>query len=910
MAPECSQKRNQPFDNSAVSSTQRAAKRVKTSLARTILSQTSDKALNKHGDLDVSAFVQAREFEIEAMETSMGKSKASLAARAFQQVPKELRRRTASHNVKRVPKRLRARAAKEMREDNTPTVTARRRKSTPHMRLRLETAKKLEVLNARIKAKREKAKQQKLDDAAKRPSTGSRPPRRKKNTLIDPQKPDAKYRRRQIHKVWLPTHVFHAKRAHMPDPKDPLWRFAIPLTPTAKVYRPTHRAASSRGCIAWDTSYMSTILIEGVETSLLGLLEDVGVDGRMLTGTKGAKWRQGTRSWYGWVRERDSEKRWISEINIVWCSNIVKADEGTLTSRTQQKKEKRQAFLRVHPSAFLELWNELIKDTKIQRPSPSIEDLRFQMGSIEITGPSSTEALIGVLRSTSHDTSTAVCLPQSTWDCLSALSNPSTLPPNALLHFAAHDPRLFHPPRTVALPPNNEDALLDLLAAWPPDISPTPSCLFSSVVRHTASHLPSQKTINRRKSTALPGNFPEPLSTDPAIPVILLTCRAPSINQQGTWTLLLPWKCVLPVWYGLMHYPLRTGGNPRFGGLDELRQIHFERGQPWFPGDYPGTKAGYGWELRERAKRKKLWEKRPKSKRISWDAVNLGDGKKGEVGMGWACDWERLFLGPAPASDLSGEANGSKESRTGTENMSNASAAPEKESSFEDLQIQHLPLSILSTLPASDIPPRALSPINLKLLHRGAPTTCARIYRLPKANLALRKQWLSLLSTIQSSKITSINPSNNSHPDQKEKSKKPISQSVLLEDAPNWEKRQALARMLLSGPTTPQEKDYPPCPAEEDLLGFVTTGNFDLGAGKGTAVGSLALVKVLGKIEGNGDRDDKIAKIVAGQDDGYVDADSTRNGGKSVKHLKGEDKICIVRDAGLSIGRLARWEFI
>lgn len=117
MASEPSQKRKQPFDNSAASNNQSATKRVKTSLARTVLSQTSDKALDKNGDLDVSAFVKAREFEIKAMETSMGKSKASLASRAFQQVPKDLRRRTASHNVKRVPKRLRARAAKERTDE-------------------------------------------------------------------------------------------------------------------------------------------------------------------------------------------------------------------------------------------------------------------------------------------------------------------------------------------------------------------------------------------------------------------------------------------------------------------------------------------------------------------------------------------------------------------------------------------------------------------------------------------------------------------------------------------------------------------------------------------------------------------------------------------------------------------------
>lgn len=111
-------KRKEPplaSDSTSGTRTNQGAKRVKTSSARTILAQASDKALNQNGDLDVSAFVKAREFEIKAMEASMSSSKKALSSRAFQQLPKDLRRRTASHNVKRVPKRLRVRAAKEVR---------------------------------------------------------------------------------------------------------------------------------------------------------------------------------------------------------------------------------------------------------------------------------------------------------------------------------------------------------------------------------------------------------------------------------------------------------------------------------------------------------------------------------------------------------------------------------------------------------------------------------------------------------------------------------------------------------------------------------------------------------------------------------------------------------------------------
>lgn len=89
-------------------------KRAKTRDARTLAVQSADAALSATGELDVSAYVGAREFEIRALEEGMQQSKGALTTRAFQQVPRGLRRRTASHNVKRVPRRLRGRARREV----------------------------------------------------------------------------------------------------------------------------------------------------------------------------------------------------------------------------------------------------------------------------------------------------------------------------------------------------------------------------------------------------------------------------------------------------------------------------------------------------------------------------------------------------------------------------------------------------------------------------------------------------------------------------------------------------------------------------------------------------------------------------------------------------------------------------
>ena len=112
-----SKKRKEPpTSNNAHSSADKKQKtdhRAKQRDARTLSTQTTSKAF-ANGALDVDAFVKAREYEMRALESSVQRSKKGLNRRAFQQVPPELRRRTASHNVKKIPKRLRERGKKEV----------------------------------------------------------------------------------------------------------------------------------------------------------------------------------------------------------------------------------------------------------------------------------------------------------------------------------------------------------------------------------------------------------------------------------------------------------------------------------------------------------------------------------------------------------------------------------------------------------------------------------------------------------------------------------------------------------------------------------------------------------------------------------------------------------------------------
>ena len=831
--------------------------------------------------------------------------------------------------------RLSITARGKMREDNTPIGTARRRKPTPHQRLRLERAKKLKELGALTIKKRASAKAQKPGetDPEKMVIIAPRVPKLKRDTLAKPAKPQARFRKRQVHKQWLPTHLYHAKRAHMTPPKEPLWRFAIPLTPTDKCYRPTHRATSLRGSVAWDTSYVGTIGIEGVEDSLLGLLKSIGIEENILIGKREAKWRRGTRGWGVWIRERDGERRWIAKVEIMWCFDAepVEAEEkagqeeslevtaesepqregGPVTevgaekgskpkeAAGQAKKKERKLLLRVHPSAFFQVWNEVLKNAKIQRPQVKLEDLRFEIGSIELVGPGSAEALVSALdprritepaiekvaKDGLEDDWVDIGSAEDVWPQLAAVTNPACLPANAMLGFNISDPRLHYPPRTVpqySYETVNKN-LVELLSSWPPDQTQASPDIFNRTKRLTASRLlASQKAINRRKGEALPGAYPDPSPKDPRIPILLLASRPSSKNGQGTWTLLLPWDCVLPVWYSLMHYPLSTGGNPRFGGLQERRQVSFEQGAPWFPGDYPGTNAGYHWELLERERKKQEWERRPKGKRTEWNSLDLGEGRKGEIGLGWACDWERLFQGsPSPVStEDASKPSPPGQRKAAKDAVKSARSSPKDqppeqiptETPNQPLNIHHLHNPLSTTPPIS---PTALSPIHITLLSTGHPARNARIYRLPTRNPELRAKWLALANQPKASKGTRRSRPPSAPPP-------PLPKNI----PQHARTTQTLASSLLSGRVASSktgglkagEKEYPPVPDEVDLVGFVTTGNYNLGEGRCEAIGNVAVARVLGA-------DEETKKA------------SARN-------------LCVVREAGQSLGRLARWAFV
>ncbi|KAI1298052.1 POPLD domain-containing protein [Xylaria venustula] len=889
----------------------RAIKRSKFHDSRSIAVQSPHAAL-QDGELNVQSFVNSMAFEINALDESMRRTRTSATSRAFQRVPFTMRRRTAAHNYKRIPKRLHRRAKREMAEDNTPTVNSRTRKpKTSRARLRAETARKLGILAKRKRLLRiKKIFGPDSDSIAARAAR----PKIRRNTPNDLPVTAPRYRKRQLNKTWLPTHLWHAKRARMTSPSKPLWGFSIPLTPTQKNYRPTHRVQWEKGAMAWELSYISTIGLFGKENIIQNILKDIGLTQESLWSDRGIRWRAGAVHWTGNLsRKVKSIVHCIGPATIIW-----NPPQAPVTPEADTPS--RQIFIRIHPSAFFETFNELLRLIKSYTPQPYLQDLRHEIGSIDITGPDATEALLGVLKPFESDPKGAHA---SKFESLLGLRDPASLPLGALLAFSIADPRLKYPPQKLQPPAvTSQQAqiqLLESISAFRTDEIVEPYKLFDRDIRFKASKLPSQKSINRRRGKGEPGTPLERSSIDPPIPIILFASRnAGDTPAPGTWTILLPWKCVQPVWYSLMHYPLSTGGNPTFGGLDEIRQLCFERGQPWFPGDVLGTEAGNAWETKEREARWKIWDRKPRGKRVKWETIDLGGGRKGEVGVGWSCDFETLFglrsptqaeTETAPASDESKEDDAEV---TEPDKETPAKTSKPKPKSEVLTDITHIPKHTFSGLLSSQ--PHALPPLNstitvrIKLLGRGVVTTCARIYRLPQPQTQttvpatssqaevpatqppsqnqspdLRGQWLAQ----QPSKRSTNNTSNT-------KNKKPASTPEA--------RIQALAQSLTAPPPpstfspAPNESDingHPLCPDATDLIGFVTTGAFNLRDGRGEAIASISARHALEELKS--DKEKREAK--RGQ----------RRKGEGEKSTA---RLCVVRDAGQSIGWLARWEIV
>lgn len=831
--------KNQVFKRERVRNARTIRAEAVSSDKRQFGDEPSNRELSDSGGmLQLPEFISSRQYEIKQLQLAMHSSKSAGCTRVFQALPRRLRRRTASHNVKRIPKRMRSRAIREMLKNDQQISDKRKidknkknhglsasqlyraRMSLQLLRLvgkstsmKLALPEEITASNCHLRTKIRRLRKL-IKHGNKHQQFYNNRMGSYDNTAINSLAPmprgKIKYMKRQKFFSWLPTHIWNAKRSHMIK----RWGYHLAWTPTQKCFRATHRiggnAATSDGALCMDSSFYGTMILTGPK-----LQEAV----EALAGSQSIKKKyRFSKLWYECFAYNPNDSSIVlGPLELLWVNNDM-------------------VILRLHPAIYITVFQTL----RERFPSDLvIQDCRYSLSSITLKGSRSLAALSCVLRSSDH------CRSFEQFQTVSQIADPNTLPSKTIFAFNCIDPRHLSTPKslrgTKAAP--TVDDIINLQAQFPNEEVDQVISRLCDPQQRSESYKNQQtlKELAQRRSSLLNSDpaqgdkncIPFSAILDPSFPVLIV--RRP---KSEDWLLILPWFWLLPVWYQLNRIP-----RVYHMGLRQIQQLTYENRRLYFPDDFPFTAVGNAENsLYNREASNAKWNRKPPSKRLNFDKIpNLHSNQlpscAGEVGDYFSCDWRLLQI----------LRNGIQYLKLQGKDLK--ICHPEKTTQFDENGARSIDFvndiwelyKDISKDEESDLPPLTLTPpkksnvkspqqlitqtplqvipISCEYLERGHPKDNARIYLIPTEHVDHWKQ---------------------------------VRKGIFRSDG-------KLDHNLAH-----------PLPSVTDLIGFVTSGTFHLGEGRGVA-------------------------------NGFIDATAARN--QSSKYI-------LVRNVGTNVYRLANWSQI
>lgn len=558
--------------------------------------------------IDVERFTEARAYEIDAMQNAIKTAGESVTHRVWQTLPRHLRRRAASHDVRRVPLRLRDKARAEM-------VPVTRR-----------------IL------KRGRSKQGKTKQVSRTES------------LL----------KRQRDKTWLETHIWHAKRMKMEN----MWGYRLAVTPTEKSFRPSYRA-SMHGSILHDSSYHSLIELKGPEKILRNVLDfccDPQCTGmkRSMSGARVLETNLYKPGSYPFDL--------IAPVTIMWrplpvANTSLKPTKATpaqgsskrkrkgkniVPANTAQRSPTRAVWVRLHPAVFDDIFAafqgsaSLVLEAEKQRHKDEhaeveIADLRGSVNVFEIMGPKASQVIKGALSSVVDDDRQEF---KKFWPSLIDLQTTASLPRGIVIGMKVLDPRLKFPPKNAK--PRTDGQHPAIPAMTFPAAILAQSEIWDEEKRSVLKK-PTYKKKDldtRRSKNLVPGTPLNPVRQDDRIPLLLIQR---SLESPSSTHGIHGWTLVFPAGWGMPFLPSLIHTGTRVGGQRERGAQAFEAGTAYFPRDFPCTEF-YDKYWDERAvKEKTKWNRTPPAKRTNYEKLGTRSP--------WRADWE-VVLGLPVASGV------------------------------------------------------------------------------------------------------------------------------------------------------------------------------------------------------------------------------------------------------------------
>ncbi|KAM9278779.1 ribonucleases P/MRP protein subunit POP1 [Cariama cristata] len=604
--------------------------------------------------ITVSTFAQARAAEISAMLKAVAqKSSNSLV---FQTLPRHMRRRAMSHNIKRLPRRLQEIARKEA----------------------------------------EKAVHQKKEQS----KTKCRKARRRHINLV------AEFNRRQRKNIWLETHIWHAKRFHMVKK----WGYCLGNSPTEKSYRACYRAMAKH-CLLQDLSYYCCLELTGKENELLKQLARIcnidtgltfeeacclsgGFEGSLylhradrypedMLGPVTFIWKpsDGSENRQLWIWMHPALKQDIlrelkaifqcSESEEIYIPEPVttsiqeeKQMDVVLSLGKKRKKEDKEGEKAVPVKKIIgdgtrepfQSCSWISQTTGIMISDRTMEILRYRL-----IGPLSHSVLTETLKAASLQTEMAdseteinnwwvenckdpekVSLHQrqsALFELLEGISSPSEMPPGTILGLTVGDPRVNLPKKKTKAMPDFEkyqdnDKVRQLYLEGVPVDCAHSFIWDQDICKNVTENKISEQDLNHMRAQLLvPGSHLDLGPCESKIPILLVQQPGKMTGEDrpgwgSGWDIYLPKGWGMAFWIPFIYRGVRVGG------LQEaLKHSEYQR-MPHTPNDFPDCQAGMQFAKELETSLLEKFKRRPPAKRTNY--VKLGTLSP------FACPWGQL----------------------------------------------------------------------------------------------------------------------------------------------------------------------------------------------------------------------------------------------------------------------------
>ncbi|XP_038601098.1 ribonucleases P/MRP protein subunit POP1 [Tachyglossus aculeatus] len=615
--------------------------------------------------ITASTFARARAAEISAMLKAVTqKSSNSLV---FQTLPRHMRRRAMSHNVKRLPRRLREIAQKEA----------------------------------------EKAAHQKKEHSKSK----CRKARRHHSNLL------LEFNRRQKKNMWLETHIWHAKRFHMVKK----WGYCLGDSPTAKSYRACYRAMTHQ-CLLQDLSYYCCLEVSGKEEEILKALArmcstDTGLTFAAVQCLSGK--RQGSLTLYRadkypeemlgpvtFVWKPLDDPGVISETRQLWiwvhptlkqdilaeikaacqCEEppkivasvsepIISPPPKAASQKISQlevtgnigKKRKREDATGENAKRAKKIVGDGTRNPlqpyswTSQTTGITISDLTMEMNRYRLIGPLSHCVLTEALKAASvqTDVGDGEATPHSWWvrncenpdrvslhhhqeaifELLGGIASPAEIPAGSILGLTVGDPRVTLPQkRSKALPhpeeSQDQEKIRKLLLEGVPVECSQSFIWDQAVCKSVTENKISEQDLNRMRSELLvPGSTLELGPKESKIPVLLIQQpgRVTGEDRLGWGS---GWDILLPKGWGMAFWIPFVYRGARVGGLKEGLKHSQYKGTPHIPNDCPDCPAGIRFAKEQEGSLLEKYKRRPPAKRPNY--IKYGTLTP------FRCPWEQL----------------------------------------------------------------------------------------------------------------------------------------------------------------------------------------------------------------------------------------------------------------------------